>query len=54
MKKSQEQVIDGLISNIKAELLVAKKKVKDAESFVAYLEKELRWLEGRKERASKE
>lgn len=54
MKKSQEQVIESLISNIKAELVIAKKKAKDAASLVAYLERELRYLESRKTKASKE
>lgn len=53
MKKSQEQVIDALIANIKAELIAQHKLLKDKESLIKYLERELKYLTKRKKEASK-
>lgn len=53
MKKSQEQVIDALIGNIQIELNAQRKLLKDKESLVRYLERELKHLMKRKKAASK-
>lgn len=53
MKKSQEQVIDALIGNLKFELETQRRLLKDKESLVRYLERELKHLMKRKKLVSK-